>query len=211
MLKRREQEQEAIEGPEEVRKYAQQTKRFARLMYGPMLKDIKRLGISGDCLEMGAGPGVLAAMLAESHPGVAITAVDLSADMAAIAEEHIMQKGLPNRIRYIVADVQDTNAMLGLGKFDLVYSTFSLHHWKDPEASIANLWDMVKDNGMLYIYDFKRVWWLYVLPLKGGDIGSIRAAYTRKEIAAILQRLGIANYRVKTLFPFFLQSVTAWK
>jgi SAM-dependent methyltransferase len=101
--------------------------------------------------------------------------------------------------------------MEGLGKFDLVYSTFSLHHWKDPEASISNLWNTVKDKGTLFIHDFKRVWWLCCLPLKGGEIDSIRASYTPKEIKAILQELGIINYKIKTLFPFLLQSIVVCK
>ena len=101
--------------------------------------------------------------------------------------------------------------MEGLGKFDLVYSTFSLHHWKDPGISISNLWNAVKDNGILYTHDFKRVWWLCFLPLKGGEIGSVRASYTPEEIRVVLQELGITNYKIKTLFPFFLQSIIACK
>ncbi|MCK4722364.1 MAG: class I SAM-dependent methyltransferase [Dehalococcoidia bacterium] len=98
-----------------------------------------------------------------------------------------------------------------MGKFDLVYTAFSLHHWKDPEKSISNLWNAVRDNGILHIYDFRRVWWLYHLPLKGGFIDSVRAAYLPNEIVVVLQKLGINNYRIKATFPFFMQSIVAWK
>ena len=110
-----------------------------------------------------------------------------------------------------VGDAKDQNMMDGLGKFDLVYSAFSLHHWKDPETSISNLWNAVRDDGILYIYDFKRVWWLYLLPLRSGVIDSIRAAYAPNEVRTILEKLGISNYKVRTRFPFFLQSVVAWR
>jgi 2-polyprenyl-3-methyl-5-hydroxy-6-metoxy-1,4-benzoquinol methylase len=211
MLRRMEQKEEAIGGIEEARKYAQAHRKYAGLMYRAFLKDLKALHVSGSYLEIGAGPGFLAVMIAEHHPGVSITAVDLSPDMVAVANEYINERKLQDRIRYLVGDVGDQDMMEGLGKFDLVYSTFSLHHWKDPEASIRNLWNAVKDNGILYIHDFKRVWWLCFLPLEGGEIVSIKASYTPKEIGVILQELGITNYKIKTLFPFFLQSIIACK
>jgi len=211
MPQRIEQKEEAIGGVEEARKYAQAHQKYAGLMYRAFLKDLKALHISGNYLEIGAGPGFLAMMIAERNPNVSITAVDLSLDMMAVANEYINERKLQDRIHYVVGDVGDQDMMERLGKFDLVYSTFSLHHWKDPETSISNLWNAVKDKGILYIHDFKRVWWLCFLPLKGGEIDSIRASYTPKEIRAILQNLGIVDYRIKTSFPFFLQSVIAWK
>ena len=211
MPQRIEPKEEAIGGVEEARKYAQAHKKYARLMYRALLKDLKALHISGNYLEIGAGPGFLAMMIAERNPDVSITAIDLSPDMAAVANEYINERKLQDRIHYLVGDVGDQDMMEGLGKFDLVYSTFSLHHWKDPGISISNLWNAVKDNGILYTHDFKRVWWLCFLPLKGGEIGSVRASYTPEEIRVVLQELGITNYKIKTLFPFFLQSIIACK
>ena len=211
MPQRIEQEEEAIRGVEDARKYAQAHRKYAGLMYRAFLKDLKALHVSGNYLEIGAGPGFLAIMIAEHNPDVSITAIDLSPDMVAVASEYINERKLQDRIHYFVGDVGDQDMMERLGKFDLVYSTFSLHHWKDPETSISNLWNAVKDNGILYIHDFKRVWWLCFLPLKGGEIGSVRASYTPEEIRVILRELGIINYKIKTLFPFFLQSIIACK
>ena len=171
------------------------------------MKDMKALNKPGHYLEMGAGPGILAIMIAEANPDISITAVDLSPDMAAVANEYIRERKLEDRIRYLVGDVSDENMMQGLGKFDLVYSAFSLHHWRDPDKSISNLWNAVRDNGVLYIYDFKRGWWSRLLPV----IDFLSAAYTPEEIRAILQKLGINNHKIKTLFPSFLQSITVRK
>ena len=211
MPRRIEPKEEAVTGIDKVREYAEEHKKHARLMYRALLKDVKALDISGHYLEMGAGPGFLAVMIAEANPGIDITAVDISPDMLTVAEEYIEERKLQDRIRYVIADVSDEKAMDELGKFDLVYSAYSLHHWKDPERSISNLWNAVRDNGMLYIYDFRRVWWLYHLPLKGGFVDSVRAAYLPNEIGAILQKLGIDNYKIKILFPSFLQAIIAWK
>jgi len=158
MLSRIEQSQEAITGKERAREYAEKHKEYAKLMYGDLLKTINALNISGRCLDVGAGPGLLAIMVANEYPDITVTAIDLSPDMAAVADDYIRESRLEDRISYVVGDVGDERLLDKLGKFDLVYSTFSLHHWKAPEESIRNLWKAVADNGTLYIYDFKRIW-----------------------------------------------------
>jgi len=206
MLKRIEHEEEAIVSINEVRRYTEAQRRV-KFMYRPLVKELQALNITGNYLEIGAGPGLLATMLAEEDQNLSITAVDLSAQMANIACEYFRGHQLQDRINYIVSDVNDEKKIQELGKFDLVYSTLSLHHWKEPEKSIRNLWQIVKDNGVLYICDFKRVWWLYFLP--GANF--IRASYNSSEIREILQSSGISNFRIKTLFPFFMQSIVASK
>jgi len=197
-------------GIEKARKRAERQRKYARPLYGLLLKGIRALRTSGDYLEMGAGSGLLAAMVAEDGSATSITAVDISADDITVASEYVRERRLEDRIRCLVGDVYDQNMMRELGKFDLVYSAFSLHHWKDPIKSIGNLWNAVRDNGVLYICDFRRVWWANFLSFRGKGVHS-RDSYTPAEIGAILRELGIANYKIKTSFPFFLQSVTAWK
>ena len=188
--------EEAITGIEEARRYAEMHRQHARWIYRAFLNDIRRLTIAGTCLEVGAGPGILAVMMAQAHPHIHITAVDLSADMVAVAGEYIEEKGLAERVRSMVANVNDESVLKSLGTFDMVYSTFSMHHWK-----------AVGDGGILYIHDMKRVWWSALLPLGKGDKESIRASYTPAEIEGSLQTLGIHEYEMRTLFPFFLQSL----
>jgi methylase of polypeptide subunit release factors len=53
-------------------------------MYRGILKEAKANHMSGNCLEMGAGPGLLAVMLARQNPELNITAIDLSPDMSTI-------------------------------------------------------------------------------------------------------------------------------
>lgn len=194
-----------------AKEYAEGHRKYANRQYGALLEDMKALNLSGQYLEVGAGPGFLAIMIAEDNPEVHITAVDISSDMAEVAQEYIEERGLQDRIRYLVADATDGKTIEELGKFDLVYSAFSLHHWKDPGKAISNLWSAVRDNGVLYIQDFKRVWWLYYLPLSGGFIESVRASYVPDEIEAILQKAGISKYQIKMSFPCLMQSIIARK
>ena len=178
-----------------------------KFLYRHLVKKLLALHITGTYPEIGAGPGLLATMLAEEDQDLSITAVDLSVQMANTAREYIRSCQLQDRINYIIGDVNSEDIIQKLGEFDLVYSTLSLHHWKEPEKSIKNLWQTVKDNGTLYICDFKRVWWLYYLP--GANF--IRASYNSGELREMLLGSGISNFKIKTLFPFCLQSIIASK
>jgi 2-polyprenyl-3-methyl-5-hydroxy-6-metoxy-1,4-benzoquinol methylase len=202
-------QEEAISDIDNARKYAERHKKYSSLMYRGILKDIRANGISGNYLEMGAGPGLLAVMVARQNPEVNITAIDLSPGMAMVANEYISKNGLENRIRYLVGDVGDEKMLQKLGKFNFVYSTFSMHDWKAPENSLRNLWNSVEDKGMLYIYDFKRIGWLCFLPLRSREIESMRASYSPNEIRDIFKKIGITDCRITTSFPFLFQSITA--
>jgi 2-polyprenyl-3-methyl-5-hydroxy-6-metoxy-1,4-benzoquinol methylase len=209
MANRVAQSQGAITGVEKARDYAEKHKKYAKLMYGDLLKTIKALDISGRCLDVGAGPGLLAIMIAKEHPDITVTAIDLSPDMAAVASDYIRESGLEDKVSYVVGDVGDERLMGKLGKFDLVYSTFSLHHWKSPEKSIRNLWKAVADNGKLYLYDFRRIGWLCSLPLKMNEMRSMKASFTPDEVSSMLERTGVTDYSIKVPFPFLFQSIVA--
>jgi 2-polyprenyl-3-methyl-5-hydroxy-6-metoxy-1,4-benzoquinol methylase len=211
MTNRVAQSQGAITGADKARDYAEKHKKYARLMYGDLLKTIKALNISGRCLDVGAGPGLLSIMIAKEHPDITVTAIDLSPDMAAVAGDYIRESGLEDRINYVVGDVGDERLMGKLGKFDLVYSTFSLNHWESPEKSIRNLWKAVANNGKLYLYDFRRLGWLCSLPLKMSEMRSMKAAFTPDEARTMLERAGVTDYSVKVPFPFLFQSIIARK
>jgi predicted O-methyltransferase YrrM len=204
-------EEGAVSETDSAHKYAERHKKYVNFMYWGILKDIKASGISGNYLEVGAGPGLLAVRLAQQNPEIKITAVDLWPDMAAVANEYITESGLEDRILYLVGDVNDREVLQKLGKFNFVYSTFSLHDWKAPEEALHNLWDLVEDNGILYIYDFKRIGWLCSLPIKGRDIEAMRASYSANEIRAILRKIAIPDCRITAGFPFLFQSISAHK
>ncbi len=198
-------------GLERVREYARGHKKYAGLMYGGTVKEVQTLGISGRFLEMGAGPGFLSVMLARKFPDVTITAVDISPGMGEVANEYIVENKLQDRIRYVIGDVYDEKLMRSLGKFDLVYSAFSLHDWKPPDDAICNLWNAVGDNGVLHIYDFKRQGFLRFLPVKDEGFEAMKAAYRPDEIKSVFRKTGITDYRIKASFPFLFQSVIARK
>ena len=211
MSTRIEHNEEKISGARESQQYGERHDAHARIQYRALLSEIASLNRAGRYLEVGSGTGSLATMVAELNPAIHITALDLSASMVALAKARIAEKNLQQRISCSIGDVGDAASIDQFGEFDVVYSAFSLHHWKDAEKAIANLWNVVRADGILYIYDLKRVWWLYHLPVNGGFTESIRASYTPQEIHGLFQKLDIKKYKITTLFPFFMQSVIAWK
>lgn len=201
----------AIASIEEARSYAAAHRKYSGLMYSSFVKSIKKLGHSGRYLEMGAGPGFLAIMLAEQQPDINITAVDLSPGMKVVAEELIREKKQEDRIHYILGDTGDEQLPAKLGIFDLVYTAFSLHHWEEPEKSIRNLWKLVRPSGALCILDFRKVGWLCSLPMKWHELEEIRASYSREEMKAEFRKMGLANCQIKTPFPYLTQIVVVQK
>lgn len=200
---------EAILG-EEARHYAGHEK-YAGLMYGGTMKTIRRAKQYGRFLEMGAGPGFLAVMLAERCPDIDFTLVDLSPDMAEVAHEYIAKKKISFNYRYLVGDVADTVFMAELGTYDCVYTTFSLHHWRDPETGLKNLWNVISPGGVLVIHDFRRIGWPGTLFGSGGMGKSIRSSFTPKALEAVLRKIGVDDFRIKA-FPWSpFQTVIARK
>ncbi|REF35524.1 class I SAM-dependent methyltransferase [Thermasporomyces composti] len=106
----------------------------------------------GAVLDVGTGPGVLLLELAQRRADLTLTGVDLSADMVALAQRNLAK--VADRASARVADV----AALPFAdeSFDLVVSSFSLHHWEDPEAAVAELARVLRPGGALVIYDFDR-------------------------------------------------------
>ncbi len=200
-----------VTGIENIEEYLESHKERSLSRYKTFLKELKTLNITGKFLEIGSGPGILAVMIAKENPNVEITALELSPDMITIARRHVEEKGLGDRVRFVEGSVDNEDLIKSLGKFDLIYSTFSMHHWEDPENSIRILYNAVAENGVLAIHDLKRVWWLYYLPIKGRFFESIRASYIPREIKVMFDKLGIKKYKIKTPFPFFWQSILVGK
>ncbi len=200
------QHQEALSGIESARAYAQHARSpIMQRGYHEVADRIGDLGVDGRFLEVGAGPAILTAIVAQAIPQVNITAIELSPDMITVAREEVESQGVGDRIDFVEGDAADAALLDRLGKFDLVYSNYSLHHWDEPEMVIKNLLRAVAPGGVLFIHDLKRVWWLYWIPLREGFFTSIRAAFIPEEIRDLLTKAGVDGYEIKD--GLFYQSV----
>lgn len=195
---------------DDARKYFDHVKSSSPRRFGEFLKTLKKLDIKGRYLDVGAGPGVVTQMVARQHPHAEITGMDISPEMVKIANEVTGQE-FKERINYVVGDACDNSTITGLGKYDLIFSTFTMHHWEDARKAFKNLYALLNTNGSIFIYDLKRVWWLSNIRSEKGFYKSIRAAYAPKELREMMKELGILDYSVKTVIPFFMQNLIIHK
>lgn len=196
-------QEEAFEGLETARRYAQTAQKSTR-RYLAFLERLEALSIEGRYLDVGAGPGLLSGLVAQKFPQVEITALELSAAMVSVGQDYLKSKELQNRINFVLGNAADQDLIQSLGKFDLIFSTYTLHHWEQPRRVIDNLLAALADDGLLFLHDLRRVWWMYWVPVKNGFFQSIRGSYVPTEIEELLQGIPPECYEIKQEFPFMV-------
>jgi ubiquinone/menaquinone biosynthesis C-methylase UbiE len=202
-----------ISGDLEVKGYVQSHEKYGRTQFKAFLNELarqqrKRESLKGGrFLEIGSGPGFLTKILADSYPQAEINALEVSPHMIAVAKKVVGRTQPSSRVRFIEGSVDNLSFLAHLGKFDLVYSTFSLHHWEYPVKAIKSMYHSLRKGGLMMLHDLKRVSWLYPLPLQKGFIGSIRAAYRPAEIKKMISMAGIRDFSIRGAFPYFWHTI----
>jgi len=107
-------------------------------------------------LEVGPGPGNLAARLARRVPGLRIVGVDIDQAMVERARARVARAGLDERVTFEVGDV--VALPLADASVDLVVTTFSVHHWPDPAAGFAEIRRVLRPGGRLLAFDVPDPW-----------------------------------------------------
>ena len=134
------------------RRYNLMATRLLRGVYRRLAQDIAQAAPQGaTVLDIGTGPGVLLAELAQLRPDLQLTGIDLSADMITAARRNLTPHAA--RATAQVGDV--TNLPIADRSVDLVVSSFSLHHWDNPQAAVPELARVLRPGGRIYIYDFR--------------------------------------------------------
>jgi SAM-dependent methyltransferase len=105
-------------------------------------------------LEVGCGPGRLSIRLARQH-GLDVTGLDLDPAMVerARANADRLGNGDERTPSFLVGDA--ASLAFPDGSFDLVVSTFSMHHWADPTAGLAEIGRVLRPGARALIWDFR--------------------------------------------------------
>src|ERR687897_2844679 len=127
--------------------------------FGPIAADVAAVAEAtapdgARVLEVGCGPGHLSIRLARQH-GLDTTGLDLDPAMIERARANAGRAGqgfgpLPS---FLVGDV--ASMPFPEGSFDLVVSTFSMHHWADPAAGLAEIDRVLRPGGRAFVWDFR--------------------------------------------------------
>jgi SAM-dependent methyltransferase len=126
---------------ENLRRYSAPSARLYDAVTAPLLRefftrmagDLAELAPQARVLEVGSGPGRLAATIAKTAPGVQVTGVDITPEMVQRASVLAARSGVADRVAFTVGDV--AALPFGDASFEVVVSTLSAHHWPDPVAA----------------------------------------------------------------------------
>jgi ubiquinone/menaquinone biosynthesis C-methylase UbiE len=120
---------------------------------------------SGKVLDVGTGPGHLLVEIARRNPDLKLTGCDLSRKMLKIAKQSLARDRIA--VTDSVSTDADTNASVQLVRadvrdipfpdntFDMVVSTLSIHHWRDPAGGIRECLRVTAPHGRCWIYDLR--------------------------------------------------------
>jgi len=180
-----------------------------------VVRDLKTYNPNGVLVDVGCGPGYLIEAMAKSLPQLHLVGVDIAQDMIKQATRNISSAETGVRVDFRQGNVQELP--FEDSTVDFVVSTFSLHHWSQPEQALREIHRVLRPQGQFLIFDLRRdarrcFYWLlrfaqaFVVPSPMRTVseptGSARAAYTPHEVEAFLARTPFQQHEIK--------SRTAW-
>lgn len=142
---------EAIPGPATPIYNAVSSSRIFQWHYDLVARDIARYCAQGTLLDVGTGPGWLLLKLHEAAPGMRLVGLDASPAMVAQAQRNAEQAGLATKIEVTAGHAG--HLPFPDGTVDLVVSTGSIHHWKEPVAALNEVHRVLKSGGQALVYD----------------------------------------------------------
>ena len=119
--------------------------------YELVARDILNYCSGGSILDVGTGPGWLLLKLHQLSPGLRLTGVDASPSMVAAARKNLAKARLSEIIA--VKEGEASDMPFADSSFDLVVSTGSIHHWKDPKAGLNGVYRVLKHGGYALVFD----------------------------------------------------------
>jgi ubiquinone/menaquinone biosynthesis C-methylase UbiE len=183
-----------------------------------IIKALNKIKITGRLLDVGCGPGYLAAQLSQKYPDVKITGLDNSEMTVTLARSNWPSIAYDN-LEFIVGDAQ--RLPVTDDYFDVVISSLSLHHLTDAQAAFREIHRVLKPGGRFLIFDLRRdaPYYFYLLLKAGqallapkaikktnGAVGSFWAAYTTSEIKTIVSNIPWENLLIKSSSGWMLIS-----
>ena len=142
---------EAIPGPGAAMYNAISSAAIFQRVYELVARHVLDHCSQGSLLDIGTGPARLLVKLHELSPELDLVGIDVSPAMVRKARDNIAQADLSDRVQIREGNVG--NMPFRDGVFDIVVSTGSVHHWKDPVGGLNEVHRVLKPGGYALIYD----------------------------------------------------------
>lgn len=106
---------------------------------------------NGRIVDIGTGPGMLPIEIAKRSAAAKVIGIDVSEKMIAIANKNKEGQRDASSVEFKVMNANK----LGFedSSLDMVISTGSMHHWKDPVGILNEIYRCLKPGSEAWIYD----------------------------------------------------------
>jgi ubiquinone/menaquinone biosynthesis C-methylase UbiE len=201
-------EPEIMAGDDEAGSYTDAAaQRYLARIDASFVTQFLRLGLTrGTVLDIGTGPALIPLKILAQCPTLRFVVTDLSDAMLALARHNVETHPHGAMVQVEKADAK--HLPYADASFDAVISNSVLHHLPDPAQYLREIARVLKPNGVLLVRDIRRppgwlygAWWRWFGRHYQGQMlrsykDSLRAAYTRRELAILLAQSPLRACRV---------------
>ena len=181
-----------------------------KLLHRKVLSQLKLYNLKDCLIDVGCGSGNLIIQVAKKYPSLNLIGVDLSSEILELAKKKAVENNLNDKIEFKIGSVE--NLPFPDKSVDFILSTLSLHHWKIPKQAFEEIFRVLKDGGVLLIFDFRRDARKFfygllkfatkvVVPKALKEINeplcSLKAGYVFSEISQIISQTSFNNVDIK--------------
>lgn len=212
---------EGLDNPEVAKAFEKMTDILPfRLLRKKVLSKLKDFNPTGTLVDIGCGSGNLIVQIAESFPDLNLIGIDIASEILEFAKKRALDRSLGKRIEFKIGNVE--KLPFSNESIDFIISTFSLHHWVNPVEGFNEIHRVLKRDGTLLIFDFRRdsrrffygfltfvtkVVAPKALKKVNEPLGSIQSSYAYNEIFQLISQTSFQIPKVKTFLAWMFISI----
>lgn len=212
---------EGIDDPEVAKAFEKMTNFFPfKILRRRIISELKHYELNGSLVDVGCGSGNLIVQIANKFKDIDLIAIDVSKEILNLAIQRAAKNRFSEEIKFKIGDVD--NIPLNDKSVDFIISSLSLHHWNNPKLAFNELFRVLKDDGIILIFDFRRnsrkfFYGLLKFATKivvpnalkeiNEPLGSLKAGYTAEELKSMFTELSLKNYEFKSYLAWMFISI----
>lgn len=212
---------EGLDSPEVAKAFEKMTNFLPfRLLRKKVISKLKDFNPKGTLVDIGCGSGNLIIQIAESFPDLNLIGIDIASEILEFAKKRALDRSLGKRIEFKIGNVE--KLPFSNESIDFIISTFSLHHWVNPLKGFNEIHRVLKRDGTLLIFDFRRdsrrffygflTFITKVVAPKAlkevhEPLGSIQSSYAYNEIFQLISQTSFQIPKVKTFLAWMFISI----
>ncbi len=202
---------EGLDSSEVARAFEKMASFFPfKILRRKILSELDKCDLNGLFLDVGCGSGHLIVQIAQKFENLDLIGIDISDEILDLAKKRAVKIELNKKVEFKKANVE--NLPFPDNSVDFIISSLSLHHWSDPKLAFKELLRILKREGTLLIFDFRRdsrkfFYGLLTFATKvvvpkalkeiKEPLGSLKAGYIAREVREILSKVHIENIEIK--------------